>query len=243
LKNNPFTHFDPYGLEGVSWSDSSMEFGNHFCSNFLGSAIDPVGACFNCDNSLTGAAYYGNFAGRAAGVCCSIAFWEYTAARMTASAIGNCAKGVGRPLFQRVMGQTTKRVGSQLVEQRSASLSAQKMVDSFPKMMNVTKQEVFEIGKQAGRNHFVPDRNAIGAHSVLRRDPSTGKINHYETFRPQTNPRNPSLWESVKRYDGPGNVDGRHYNKILKKYIDTPHTHDPITPGGVRLPEQWEIPN
>jgi uncharacterized protein RhaS with RHS repeats len=141
LKNNPFTHFDPYGLEGISWSDSSMEFGNHFCSNFLGSAIDPVGACFNCDNSLTGAAYYGNFAGRAVGVCCSLAFWELTAAKMTASAIGNCAKGVGGPLFQRVMGQTTKRVGSQLVERRSAMLPAQKMVDSFSRVGNSAVEE------------------------------------------------------------------------------------------------------
>lgn len=48
---------------------------------------------------------------------------------------------------------------------------------------------------------------------------------------------------SIKRYDGPAGVEDRHYNKILKEYVDTPHVHDPSTSGGIRHPEHWEIPN
>lgn len=67
-------------------------------------------------------------------------------------------------------------------------------------------------------------------------------VTHYETFRPQTNPLDPKPWESVKRFDGIGGVDDRHYNKFLKQYIETPHIHDPLSPGGIRYPELWEIP-
>lgn len=105
------------------------------------------------------------------------------------------------------------------------------------------REGVTAATKSAGRNRFVPNANATGAHTVFRRDLSTGKVAHYETFRPQTNPRNPTPWESFKRYDGPGGVDDRHYNKVLKRYIDTPHIHDPYVPGGIRVPESWEIPN
>jgi hypothetical protein len=88
----------------------------------------------------------------------------------------------------------------------------------------------------------MPDANATGSHTVFRTDPVTGKVTHYETYRPQTNPRNPNSWESIKRYDGPGDVSDRHYNKFLKIYIETPHIHDPFYSGGVRYPELWEIP-
>jgi hypothetical protein len=55
----------------------------------------------------------------------------------------------------------------------------------------------------------------------------------------QTNPRNPSLWETVVRYDGTGKG---HTNKILKTKIETPHMHDPLCPGGVRSVFHYEIP-
>lgn len=71
---------------------------------------------------------------------------------------------------------------------------------------------------------------------LLRKIP----IHHYETFQPQTNPRNPNPWESVKRYDGKGKA---HQNKNFKEKIETPHIHDLNYPGGIRYPEPWEIPN
>lgn len=95
------------------------------------------------------------------------------------------------------------------------------------------------LPKSGGR--MKPDILAEGDHTVIKRNLETGKISHYETFIPQTNPRNPNSWESIKRYDGE-TKDGRHYNKVLKEYVNTPHIHDPYAPGGVRIPEVWEIP-
>ena len=92
------------------------------------------------------------------------------------------------------------------------------------------------------RNHFEPDSKATGAHSVWRQDPALGdKLTHYETFQPQTNPRNPNPWESVKRFDGVGVRKG-HHNKALNERIPEPHVHDPKCPGGIRKPELWEFP-
>lgn len=64
----------------------------------------------------------------------------------------------------------------------------------------------------------------------------------HETFRLQTNPKNPNAWESVKKFDNSGNVDQSHFNKILKQEIYEPHVHDPSCIGGIRIAEIWEIP-
>ncbi|NJL72233.1 MAG: hypothetical protein HC888_11950 [Candidatus Competibacteraceae bacterium] len=42
----------------------------------------------------------------------------------------------------------------------------------------------------------------------------TGKVTHYETRIPQTNPRNPNPWQVEKRVDVVGDP---HYNKVLKQ--------------------------
>jgi hypothetical protein len=90
-----------------------------------------------------------------------------------------------------------------------------------------------------GGRRLGPDPNASGPHTALKRDPATGKVTKYETFQPQTNPRNPNPWESTKRFDGSGKG---HYNKGTGETVPTPHVHDPTAPGGVRPPEPWEIP-
>ena len=91
-----------------------------------------------------------------------------------------------------------------------------------------------------------PDPKATGAHSVIKRNPTTGKIEKYATYRPQTNPYNPNEWELVKRYDGlssgPGTLKRSHFNKIIKENVPEPHVHDPSFPGGIRPAYQWEIP-
>ena len=45
----------------------------------------------------------------------------------------------------------------------------------------------------------------------------------------------------MKRYDG-SRSSLSHYNKVTGEEIGTPHIHDPQCPGGVRIPEPWEIP-
>ena len=91
------------------------------------------------------------------------------------------------------------------------------------------------------RNRFKPDTLAEGAHSVFRRDPVTGRVTHYETFRQQINPYDPKPWESVSRFDNPFEPH-YHFNKVLKERIYTPHVHDPYHPGGIRRAKPWEIP-
>jgi RHS repeat-associated protein len=91
-----------------------------------------------------------------------------------------------------------------------------------------------EVG---GAPNLAPE--AIGAHSTFRTDPQSGRVTHYETRRPQSNPQNPNLWETVKRYDATGKA---HFNKATQQYVPTPHVHDPTAPGGVRLPTPDEIP-
>jgi len=87
-----------------------------------------------------------------------------------------------------------------------------------------------------------PREDATGEHTVIKRDPNTKKVTRYETFRPQTNPRNPNPWESVKRYDNTGLPDTEHFNKALKEPIYEPHVHDPTCRGGVRPAYEWERP-
>jgi len=85
-----------------------------------------------------------------------------------------------------------------------------------------------------------PIGGAIGAHTVFKKD-QKGKITKYETYQPQTNPRYPKSWESVKRYDG-AQPPHSHYNKQTMKDVSTHHIHDQSCPGGVRHPQSWEIP-
>lgn len=91
------------------------------------------------------------------------------------------------------------------------------------------------------RNRFALNQNARGAHTVFRKDPKTDNMSKHETYIPQTNPRNPNAWESTKRFDGVGS--DKHWNKVLKKDMYSPHVHEPGCPGGTRPAQAWEIPN
>ena len=81
------------------------------------------------------------------------------------------------------------------------------------------------VVKTAGRNRLTPNSLAEGAHTVFRRDPVTSRNSKYETYQSQSNLKNPNPWESIKRYDGPGS--DRHWNKIMREDIYSPHIHDP----------------
>lgn len=105
-----------------------------------------------------------------------------------------------------------------------------------------TKEAFTETVKTTRRKHFVPNLKATGMHTVFSRNGSTNRITHYETFRPQTNPRNPNLWESVIRFDFSGKLNQSHYNKFFDIDIYEPHVHDPIFPGKIRPAFDWEIP-
>jgi len=80
-----------------------------------------------------------------------------------------------------------------------------------------------------------PDPDATGAHTVIKRD-AQGNITGYETYSPQSNPRNPNQWQSDKRVDLQGKP---HFEKSTGQDVPTPHVHEP---GGVRPANPDEIP-
>ncbi len=94
----------------------------------------------------------------------------------------------------------------------------------------------------AGGGRMKPDPNAQGPHTVFKVDPKTGKVTKYQTFEPQTNPRDPKPWKSTKRVDTQHGEPDRHFNKSTGKDVPTPHVHDPETPGGVRPAAPNELP-
>ncbi|HEX6042383.1 RHS repeat-associated core domain-containing protein [Longimicrobium sp.] len=93
------------------------------------------------------------------------------------------------------------------------------------------------IGGGRGNNNLQPHPKADGPHSVFRPNPSGG-TGHYETFRPQPNPRNPNPWQSVKRFDGTGKA---HFDKTTGQSVPTPHVHNNRT-GSTRPPRGNEVP-
>ena len=48
-------------------------------------------------------------------------------------------------------------------------------------------------------------------------------------------------WESVKRFEG-ADLSHKSFNRVEKQWIETPHIHSRFVAGGVREPEDWEIP-
>jgi hypothetical protein len=92
----------------------------------------------------------------------------------------------------------------------------------------------------SGGSRLKPDPKAQGEHSVFEVDKTTGKTKKYETYKPQSNPKNPNPWESVKRFDQAGGDS--HFNKVTGKDVPTPHVHDPSVDGGVRTANPGEIP-
>ena len=60
---------------------------------------------------------------------------------------------------------------------------------------------------------------------------SDGRVRAYVTYAAQANPRDPSRWQVVKRFDGEGRA---HYNKSTGQAVPTPHVHERKAGGGVR---------
>ena len=92
--------------------------------------------------------------------------------------------------------------------------------------------------KGGGRasNNLEPAPTAEGPHPSFKTDPKTGKVINYETYK-SSDPRNPSPWETEKRYDG----NHPHFDKATGQRLQ-PHVHDPAVPSGVRSPSPDEIP-
>ena len=86
------------------------------------------------------------------------------------------------------------------------------------------------------KNKLRPDPNAYGDHTTFKRDPNTGEITNYGTWK--SNPKNPTGFDSEKRYD---RIGESHFNKVTREKL-LPHVHDKTAPGGIRNPIPWEVP-
>ena len=83
-------------------------------------------------------------------------------------------------------------------------------------------------GSCRSKNKLKPDPDATGPHTTFKRGPD-GTIEHYATYEP--NPKNPSGFDEILRYDGVGKPDNN---------VSTPHIHERKI---VRPANPWEIPN
>jgi hypothetical protein len=84
---------------------------------------------------------------------------------------------------------------------------------------------------------IVAEDGLDGSFTTFARD-ADGNITSYTTYG-RADPRDPADYRPTLRYDSTGRA---HYNKATGEYVETPHVHDPKTPGGVRPPHPKEIP-
>jgi hypothetical protein len=117
------------------------------------------------------------------------------------------------------------------------------LADFVAEHVDEIREFAFFLGSRGrsggGRMKLGPNPQARGPHTVFRRDPTTKKVSHYETFERQGNPRNPAPWESIKRVDVVGKP---HFNKRTGEHVPTPHVHEKGAPGGVRPARPEELP-
>ena len=122
-----------------------------------------------------------------------------------------------------------------------------------------SSEKTLEKVKRVGRakNNMRPyspiSKNEIapGSHSTFKRDPKTGKITHYATWRKNINghPSDPHPFKLHKEHHGTSEDPKGHFMKHLNKYSGNPHMHrmrrNPINckiRELIDLPKQWEIP-
>ncbi len=159
---------------------------------------------------------------------------------------GVCADTVSgivtAPLFR--LGQSAPRLPNSIpmrpTPQSLAQTGTRQALASGPMKLG-TKPNLKTKLPSTARNRLQPHPGAKGDHSVFKVDHGSGSVSKYATYRLQTNQRNPSNWELMKRYDS--NISSHtHFNKVTKEWVRTPHVHDPSVTGGIRPPHEWEIP-
>ncbi|MET0049374.1 MAG: hypothetical protein ABW066_16480 [Sedimenticola sp.] len=114
-----------------------------------------------------------------------------------------------------------------------------KRSSKFNKAWGVKKRIENLIDNNKGKRKYMdPIDDADGSHTVFKKN-NKGKTTNYQTFDRNKNSKNPNNWTKGNRTDLTGK---RHFNKKTNEWVDTPHTHDKNTPGGVRPAKPDEIP-
>lgn len=153
-----------------------------------------------------------------------------TATRNGSAAIGHLGEGTGRFSADPSLKNASGVVSDVLIVGSVLSATASAM----PSVSGSAAAAASKTAKNPPTPDYVP-----GSHTTFRTDPKTGRVTHYETRVPQTNPQNPNSWQMEKRFDGTGRG---HFNKATQQNVPTSHVHDPSVPGGVRSPRPYELP-
>jgi RHS repeat-associated protein len=255
VNNNPLIYIDPYGLwrtdPGRLISEDREMRANEFRDGARRGFIDD--SSFGASEAVLGEHQHtslsnriGYYAGTGASLGLGLAYggtWVKGSLACTKYSL-SALRSLKTTLNIGSKGLKHTRTVTRLA--KDAEPAVQKAYEGIFKPNTATREVVGEasnVGKQ--KNFFAPDVKATWTHTRFRGkfDIKTDnyQITNYETFKFQTNPRNPNPWESVLRLDN-GNPGTSHYNKVLKRDIYEPHVHDPKCPGGLREAQQWEIP-
>ena len=141
-------------------------------------------------------------------------------------------QGVAIAVAGTAAGVTTVAYGAITASVAAANLGSD--LDDFAGACEAKSGQKENTGR--AKNKLNPNPDAKGDHTAFKRDPVTGKITNYATYKP--NPRNPHGYDLVIAYDGVGTP---HHNKVTGKKL-MPHVHDKNAPGGIREPFPFEIP-
>ncbi|MCY7296085.1 RHS repeat domain-containing protein, partial [Alteromonas sp. a30] len=132
-------------------------------------------------------------------------------------------------------------VRDQTVEALAAnSLDLETVVDVASNVLaKKVRQAKGVVTKGGGQRKFMePIEDADGSHTVWKKN-NKGEVTNHQTFKPNTNPKNPNKWMKGNRTDVSGKSE---FNKKTKRWVDTPHTHDSSAPGGIRPARPDELP-
>jgi RHS repeat-associated protein len=231
VHNNPLIYIDPHGL----WAKEACDFiggtARGIVDDTTWNATDCVQGQFQATSAASHYGYhFGMGLSTLAGLC-----YGNTEAKWFNKRISSLTRNMPKLAREaKTLSETHK------ITKATTNNSPLKQIFKEVKVAEKPLAKTRKVADKSGSTWFIPDVNASGPHTVFRRDGSTKKISHYESYQPQTNPRDPKLWESVKRFDGENSR--KHWNKILQRDIYSPHIHDPYCPGEIREALFWEIP-
>ena len=92
-----------------------------------------------------------------------------------------------------------------------------------------------------GINNMKYDSTATGNHTVIKRDPITQEVTHWQAFNKPVN-QNPNPFAPGNAYHGRAKPNDNHHNSATGEKFGVPHVHDRTVPGGIRHPRPDEMP-
>ncbi len=236
VHNNPMVYVDPYGL----WRESLRQFSHSFSRGAIDDTSWGASSLLLGEHDTTSLnSKLGYYSGTAASLGVGLL---YGSTEAKVAVYGGKLLNYGYRIAKTAFTTTKVLRQTNTIVKAAGHVPVTKIAQKSLNMSASTAKEATGTIATKGRGHLFADISAQGEHTVFKRNSVTNKITNYETYIPQTNPRNPKPWEFVKRYDAVSKsetLEG-HFNKVLNRNILEPHVHDPHCPGGVRFPMEWE---